>query len=177
MPKYAKSNALLIVGGQMATAVTFLGTVIAALWFRDDLEDKGIPVGYAFAFGIALSMCFITWGFIRENRRLSGHELPNRIVSVAIECMAALQPITDFLDKNANWEASIRRTWESRLIDKLEEIYNSLASISEQAAERLGRPPKPLPPDEKPPSGAELRSIVLEKTKQLEAIERNPMGN
>lgn len=177
MPKYAKSNALLIVGGEITTTVTLLGTVIAALWFRDDLEDKGIPVGHAFAYCIALSMCFITWGFIRENRRLGGNELSNRIVSVAIESMAALQPITDFLDKNANWDASVRRRWESNLRDKLEEIYQSLASISEQAAERLGKPPKPVPPDEEPPSGAALRSIVLEKTKKLEAIERNPMGN
>ncbi|MEE9130537.1 MAG: hypothetical protein V3T84_11010 [Phycisphaerales bacterium] len=70
MPKYAKSNALLIVGGGVLTATTILGTAIAALWFKDDLEDKGIPLWFGLAVGIALAMCCIAWGFTRENRRL-----------------------------------------------------------------------------------------------------------
>ena len=103
--------------------------------------------------------------------------LSNRIVSAAIESMVALQPIANFLENNASWDLHIRRTWESRLLDKLEKIYKSLASISEQAADRLGLPPKPLQPDEAPPSGAMLRSIVSEKMRKLETIERNPLGN
>ena len=65
----SKLNWQILVGGVIGGG-SIVFWAVGLLWLRSDLEERGIPLGYALACGIALSMCLIAWGFIKKNRAL-----------------------------------------------------------------------------------------------------------
>lgn len=73
MRYHIKPDHQIVVGALMA-AVTILFSLAGGLWFKDDLEERGIPIGYALPYGIAFAMCMIAWGFSRKNGSLA-HEV------------------------------------------------------------------------------------------------------